>query len=262
MTSELWQRIRAARGAAGLKQHEIADRVGVSRVAVGHWESADPERRTRPPIDSLRIFAEMTGAPLDWLMSDESDIHPYWITDDPGAVPAEEHIVVPYLEDGLFRLVRTLRENPGVSSCRAASELGLTVSAEIPMSTKLGGIMQFEYSDRFFWFTILCPSMSPEVLPHDGVLVDPDGVLNHGSLLAMRSLDSPNGIGLRRVRVTEAGDHAFSAVLEASNERALKYQIDDTPIQDVDITKAIIEHEAAAGRLVLGAVKQTIRWYF
>lgn len=81
MSSELWQRLKAARGAAQIKQHEIAERAGVSRVAVGLWESPDPKRRTEPSDAALRIYAELTGAPYAWIISDSSDINPHWRTD-------------------------------------------------------------------------------------------------------------------------------------------------------------------------------------
>lgn len=70
--SELWQRLRAARQASGLTQQVIADACGVSRTAVALWTSQDPDTRTTPSIPHLRSFAELTGVPMDWLLSDMS----------------------------------------------------------------------------------------------------------------------------------------------------------------------------------------------
>ena len=70
--SELWQRLRAARQAAGITQQVVADACGVSRTAVALWTSQDPETRTNPSLAHMRSFAEITGVPLDWLLSDMS----------------------------------------------------------------------------------------------------------------------------------------------------------------------------------------------
>lgn len=76
--SELWQRIRAARRRAGLRQTDIADAFNIDRTAVTQWESKSPDRRTRPDIERLREFGEMTRTPLWWLMSDEVNLDEPW----------------------------------------------------------------------------------------------------------------------------------------------------------------------------------------
>lgn len=76
--SELYQRIRAARKRAGLRQVDVAIRFEVDRTAVTQWESKDPGRRTRPDIDRLEEFGRMTRTPLWWLLSDDVDISSAW----------------------------------------------------------------------------------------------------------------------------------------------------------------------------------------
>lgn len=72
--SEMYQRIRAARKRAGLTQTDVAAALEIDRTAITKWESRDPERRTRPYIDHLEAFAEMTRTPVWWLLSDEVDV--------------------------------------------------------------------------------------------------------------------------------------------------------------------------------------------
>lgn len=78
MSSELWQRIRAARKYKNLRQQDIADVCGVSRGAVAQWEYDDPTKRTTPSIDQMKEAAKITGVPLDWLLSDASDLGDIW----------------------------------------------------------------------------------------------------------------------------------------------------------------------------------------
>jgi transcriptional regulator with XRE-family HTH domain len=75
MSSKLWQRIRAARRFSGLKQSDIATKIGVSRSAVSQWE-IDGDKT--PTLDNLRHFSEATGCPMEWLVSNDSDISHHW----------------------------------------------------------------------------------------------------------------------------------------------------------------------------------------
>lgn len=76
--SELWERLRAARGRAGLRQIDIADYFGIDRTAVAQWEARRPDRRTRPDIERLRALAKLTHTPLWWLMDDSVDPTQPW----------------------------------------------------------------------------------------------------------------------------------------------------------------------------------------
>lgn len=63
MTS-LPQRIRRARGRAGLSQAALAERIGVKRSAVTQWEHP---HGTRPSVDHMIRIAIETGVGLEWL---------------------------------------------------------------------------------------------------------------------------------------------------------------------------------------------------
>jgi transcriptional regulator with XRE-family HTH domain len=60
-------RLRIARSAARLYLSDVADKLGVSKQAVGHWESA----RTEPTIASLRALAQLYGGgfTIEWLIN-------------------------------------------------------------------------------------------------------------------------------------------------------------------------------------------------
>jgi transcriptional regulator with XRE-family HTH domain len=59
----LAERIVTARHAANLSQGRLAQRIGVSRGAVGQWETG----ATEPNDSNLRRVAIETGAPYEWL---------------------------------------------------------------------------------------------------------------------------------------------------------------------------------------------------
>lgn len=76
----LGDRIRRARLSAGMDRLELAGKLGVSRAAVGYWETD----RSQPKdiMETLRQIAEITGVGEDWLFGirtgsrcfDETDI--------------------------------------------------------------------------------------------------------------------------------------------------------------------------------------------
>jgi transcriptional regulator with XRE-family HTH domain len=58
------QRIRLARRHAGLSQTQLAQKVGVRRSAVSHWESAEGKN---PSMTNLRSVATVTQVQFEWL---------------------------------------------------------------------------------------------------------------------------------------------------------------------------------------------------
>jgi transcriptional regulator with XRE-family HTH domain len=58
------QRIRLARRHAGLSQTQLAQKVGVRRSAVSHWESA---KGKNPSVTNLRTVATVTQVQFEWL---------------------------------------------------------------------------------------------------------------------------------------------------------------------------------------------------
>lgn len=57
-------RVRLARRHAGLSQAKLAQRLGVHRSAVSHWEQ--PGERS-PNMAHLRLLAEVAGVQFEWL---------------------------------------------------------------------------------------------------------------------------------------------------------------------------------------------------
>lgn len=74
--SELFERIRYARKHAGLSQESLGAACSppVSKAGAGLWESSNPDKRTRPNYENLKAIAKLTGATLEWLLSDESEL--------------------------------------------------------------------------------------------------------------------------------------------------------------------------------------------
>jgi len=68
MKKELWERIREARKIAGISQSDLAAHFGLSRVAVGLWETANAKDRTTPSTEQLRTVAKVLGVTLTWLI--------------------------------------------------------------------------------------------------------------------------------------------------------------------------------------------------
>lgn len=62
---KLSTRIRTARVRMGMSQAELAEALGVSRSAVGNWESA--KGRVFPSTERLAELAVATGVSYEWL---------------------------------------------------------------------------------------------------------------------------------------------------------------------------------------------------
>lgn len=62
------ERILALRRAAGLSQEALAEQVGVSRQAIGKWESG----ASLPGLDNLQELARALGVSCDELLTGKS----------------------------------------------------------------------------------------------------------------------------------------------------------------------------------------------
>jgi DNA-binding XRE family transcriptional regulator len=69
---ELWQRIKHARKAARLTQEDLASKLGVSRVAVAHWEAANQDTRDYPEAHRLQDIASALNVSAGWLVSGQA----------------------------------------------------------------------------------------------------------------------------------------------------------------------------------------------
>jgi len=72
MKTELHERMRFARQRLSLTQEDVAEKMGVSRAAVGLWES--PDKKNGPTRNNLIRFADALGIPFEWLANDESTL--------------------------------------------------------------------------------------------------------------------------------------------------------------------------------------------
>lgn len=66
------ERVRQARGHAGLTRSEIAAQLGVSQQAVQQWERE--QKPTHPRRDKVQRLAELTGVREAWLMSGDGEM--------------------------------------------------------------------------------------------------------------------------------------------------------------------------------------------
>jgi transcriptional regulator with XRE-family HTH domain len=103
MATEMWQRLRAARRAAGLTQKQLAQALGLTRAGYAWMESARPEGRVSPMVRQLRTIAEKTKVPLEMLVSDKTGDGEIWRTVNAGAKgsqlsPEEEDLPEPTIE--------------------------------------------------------------------------------------------------------------------------------------------------------------------
>ena len=99
MKSELWQRLRAARDCADLKQLDIAKACGVSRAAVALWESKIENNRSTPSIEHVQSIARETKVPMEWLLNDSADPSDVWKVRGMSAPGTSKAAAVP---DNLF----------------------------------------------------------------------------------------------------------------------------------------------------------------
>lgn len=78
MKSELWQRLRAARDFADLKQSDVSKVCNVSRPAISQWESKDPTKRTTPSIEQLKVISKLSKVPIAFFLDDNADPSDVW----------------------------------------------------------------------------------------------------------------------------------------------------------------------------------------
>lgn len=178
MSGSLHVRLKAARLHAGFTQEQVATRLGVSKSSIAQWEARDASRRTVPTYENLIKFAKMTGAPLDWLASDEPldedglDLSP---------VPAETRIV-PVIE-------------PGFLASYITGTGKVTVSGTLiePAGTPESAV------------AVRCQdgAMEPEIRRGDLMIIDPDAEPRPGGFVVV--LDGESFVGARKYRDTGRG---------------------------------------------------------
>jgi SOS-response transcriptional repressor LexA len=171
------RRIAHARKEAALSQQAVADRFGISRAAVAQWESGD----THPGMTKLEGLAQVLNVHLEWLATGK------------GAKRAGD-------------VITTFSENQ-----RTVPLLSWEASAAWPNRTNPPSgarpslITHAEIGVRAFALAVEDESMSPEFVPGDHVIVDPDVIPQIGDFVVARSADD-DAPALRLYRALERHD--------------------------------------------------------
>lgn len=72
--SELWQRLRAMRRYADLRQIDVAKRIGKSRATIALWESHLATIRTMPSAEDVRKYCEICNVSFAYAMDNRSHV--------------------------------------------------------------------------------------------------------------------------------------------------------------------------------------------
>lgn len=81
------ERLRESRHAAGLTQEQLADRLGLTRSAVGQWES--DKLQTCPSTEHLLSLAEQLDVSFEWLATGRGHMHNHYIAQPTAAYTNE-----------------------------------------------------------------------------------------------------------------------------------------------------------------------------
>jgi transcriptional regulator with XRE-family HTH domain len=88
--SKLNQRIIQVRRQRNLSQANLAERLGVTRTAISHWETA----RSKPSTKHLESIARMLGIDANWLISGKKPASGHATTSKAAGRPSALHGVV------------------------------------------------------------------------------------------------------------------------------------------------------------------------
>ena len=127
MNTTLGKRIAALRREKGLKQDELAEKLGVSAQAVSKWEND----QTCPDISLLPLLAKTLGVTVDELLSGKQESAPAV-----QIVPANERKDI---KDMILRIVVSSAENDNVRVNIPLSLVKVGVDAGLNMSQITSG---------------------------------------------------------------------------------------------------------------------------
>lgn len=86
--SQLWERLRAMRRFAGLRQQDVAQHLNKSRATIALWESHLEAIRTRPSADDVRAYAELCKVPVTFALDNRAHPDDVWRAQGNGVAPA------------------------------------------------------------------------------------------------------------------------------------------------------------------------------
>lgn len=214
MSSTLRERIRAARMAAGLTLKEIGEVCGVTRVAAGLWENPDDAKRTEPSIGKLRKIADATGAPLDWLVSDDSVIGGDW-RKTIAAEPADT-VRVHVIGSGFAELAAALAADRKLTVDAAlAAGAGKAVD-EIVLHNSLAKRAGAEGFTGYRVFAVIASddALAPTVQADDIIVMSPDGEIRNKRIIGLAVHDR---VTFRQCRAAYSDDGTLTANLAATS---------------------------------------------
>lgn len=102
---KIHERLREARSAAGFTQEQLAERLGLTRSAVGQWESE--KLRTCPSTEHLQSLADQLDVSFEWLAMGRGHMRSHYIAQPTAAYTNE---------------VLTFKERQFINRFRALSE--------------------------------------------------------------------------------------------------------------------------------------------
>ncbi len=157
--STIGQRIRESRKKAGLTQHALAGKCGVSRAAVAQWEGGV----TKPSLDHLQEAAEALGAWLPWLTAGARGLSLSQQHALDQAQPVQRPVpVVDYFYAGKWVLITDPR----------------TLGGDIKFITT-----DLDVGSMAFALIVTGESMLPDFLEGDLIIIDPEVVPKPGDFV-------------------------------------------------------------------------------
>lgn len=213
MEKETWHTLAKSRmKALGITQEQLAEKLGVTQGAIGHWLN----KRREPAMD---VILEIMSA-LD-VKSINIGIDGRIVSDEPNLTLAPPDLhripVISYVQAGMWTATQEIRECDGTM-------------AYITTDLELG--------ERAFAIVIRGNSMEPEFTEGDLVLIDPDEPLHPGDFVVAKNGEEEATFKKYRPRgVSEGGKEIFE--LAPLNEDYATLRSDRQPIQ---IIGTMVEH--------------------
>ncbi len=192
------ERIKSRRIACGLTQDQVASRVGVTRVAVSHWErgGADPNGRY------LNELAAALGVSVDWLLTGKEEgtmgvsepPFPGYRNVEPAVIPQGGRVpILSYVQAGNWR-----------EMCEQATGFDGNVEY-VTASVDIG--------PRGFGLWLRGNSMTPQFNEGDLVIVDPDEQPRPGDFVVAKNGSEEATFKKYRPRgIDENGQEVFELV--------------------------------------------------
>ncbi|KMY38361.1 LexA family protein [Aeromonas caviae] len=192
------ERIKSRRIACGLTQDQVASRVGVTRVAVSHWErgGADPNGRY------LNELAAALGVSVDWLLTGKEEgtmgasepPFPGYRNVEPAEIPQGTRVpILSYVQAGQWR-----------EMCEQATGFDGNVEY-VTASVDIG--------PRGFGLWLRGNSMTPQFNEGDLVIVDPDEQPRPGDFVVAKNGSEEATFKKYRPRgIDENGQEVFELV--------------------------------------------------